>query len=72
MSDQHIFFELYVASCILLEISLTENFMVVFCLPYICKHKETFVKTIRCYLTKACGILATFTESFIKHMGILP
>ena len=30
------------------------------------------MKTIPCNLTKACGIFATFTESFIKHMGIIP
>ena len=56
----------------LLEISLTENRKVVFCLPFICKHKETLVKTIRCNFTKACQIFATFTESLYKNMGILP
>ena len=43
-----------------------------FCLPFICKHKETLVKTIRCNLTKAGRIFATFTESLCKSMGILP
>ena len=43
-----------------------------FCLPFICKHKETLVKTIRCNLTKAFRIFATFTESLCKNMGILP
>ena len=52
--------------------SLTENGKVVFCLPFICKHKETLVKTIRCNLTKVGQILATFTESLYKNMGILP
>ena len=41
-------------------------------LPFICKHKETLVKTIRCNLTKTSRIFATFTESFYKYMGILP
>ena len=43
LSDQRIVFELNLsfngASCILLEISLTDNTKVVFCLPFICKHK---------------------------------
>ena len=30
------------------------------------------MKTIRCILTKACQILATFTESLYKNMRILP
>ena len=30
------------------------------------------MKTIRCYLTKACQIFSTFTESLFKIMGILP
>ena len=30
------------------------------------------MKTIRCYLTKAYPIFATFTESLYKNMGILP
>ena len=30
------------------------------------------MKTIRCNLTKACQIFATFTESLFKNMGILP
>ena len=30
------------------------------------------MKTIRCNLTKACQIFATFTESLYKNMGILP
>ena len=30
------------------------------------------MKTIRCNLTKACQIFATFTESLDKNMGILP
>ena len=30
------------------------------------------MKAIRCNLTKACRILATFTESLYKNMGILP
>ena len=30
------------------------------------------MKTSRCYLTKACQIFATFTESFYKYIGILP
>ena len=30
------------------------------------------MKTIRCNLTKACQIFATFTESFNKNMGVLP
>ena len=46
--------------------------MMVFCLPFICKHNETLVKTIRCNLTKACQIFATLTESLYKNMGILP
>ena len=29
------------------------------------------MKTIRCNLTKACQIFATFTESLYKNMGIL-
>ena len=29
------------------------------------------MKTIRCNLTKACRIFATFTESLYKNMGIL-
>ena len=29
-------------------------------------------KTIRCNLTKACRIFATFTESLNQNMGILP
>ena len=32
---------LNVASCILLEISLTENWKTMICLPFICKHRET-------------------------------
>ena len=36
------------------------------------KHKETLVKTIRCNLTKACQIFATFTNTLYKNMGILP
>ena len=39
---------------------------------FICKHKETLVKTIPCNLTKACRIFSTFTESLYKSMGILP
>ena len=42
-----------------------------FCLQFICKHKEILVKTIRCNLTKACRIFAFFTESLCKNMGIL-
>ena len=30
------------------------------------------MKTIRCKLTKAYPIFATFTESLYKNMGILP
>ena len=30
------------------------------------------MKTIRCNLTKACQIYATFTESLYKNMGVLP
>ena len=30
------------------------------------------MKTIRCNLTKACRIFATFTESLYKNMEILP
>ena len=30
------------------------------------------MKTIRCNLTKACLIFASFTESLYKNMGILP
>ena len=30
------------------------------------------MKTIRCNLTKACHVFATFTESLYKNMGILP
>ena len=30
------------------------------------------MKTIRCNLTKAYPIFATFTESLYKNMGILP
>ena len=30
------------------------------------------MKTIRCNLTKACRIFATFTESLYKNMGMLP
>ena len=63
---------LNVVSCILLEINLTENWKVVFCLPFICKHKETVVKTIRCNLTIACRIFKNFTESLYKNIGILP
>ena len=29
------------------------------------------MKTIRCNLKKACRIIATFTESLYKNMGIL-
>ena len=29
------------------------------------------MKTIRCNLTKACRMFATFTESLNKYMGIL-
>ena len=74
MSDQHIVFELKqltslnVAAFILLEISLTESF----CLLFICKHKETLVKTIRCNLTKTYRIFATFTESLYKNIRIFP
>ena len=55
-----------------LGISLTENCKVEFCLPFICKHKETLVKTIRCNLTKTGRIFATFTESLYKSMGKRP
>ena len=41
-------------------------------LPFICKHKETLVKTIQCKLTKTCRIFANFTELLYKNMGILP
>ena len=44
----------------------------VFCLPFICKHKETLVKRICCNLTKAYRIFATFIESLYKNMGKLP
>ena len=30
------------------------------------------MKTIRCYLTKACKIFVTFTESLCKNMGKPP
>ena len=30
------------------------------------------MKTVRCNLTKACRIFATFTESLYKNMEILP
>ena len=50
---------LNVASCILLEKSLTENWKVVFFTIY----KETLVKTIRSNLTKTCRIFPTYTES---------
>ena len=46
--------------------------MVMFCLQFICKHKEILMKTIRCNSTKACKIFAFFTESLCKNMGILP
>ena len=44
----------------------------VLCLPFICKHKETLVKTIRCNLTKTRQIFAAFIESLYKNMGIHP
>ena len=44
---------LNVALCILFEISLTEKMKGgVICLPFICKHKKTLVKTIRCNLKR--------------------
>ena len=55
-----------------LEISLTENCKVEICIPFICKHKETLVKTIRYNLTKTGRIFATFTESLYKSMGKRP
>ena len=76
MSDQHVVFELKLKfkCCFVhfLGISLTENCKMEFCLPFICKHKETLVKTIRCNLTKTGRIFATFTESLYKSMGKRP
>ena len=76
MSDQYIVFELKLVKMLLraflLEISLTLNSKVVFCLSFICKHKENTVITICCNLTKACLFFAIFIESLYKNMGILP
>ena len=57
------------ASCILLEIRLAENRKVVFCLPFICKHKEALVKTIRYNLTKSCWIFVFPQNHYIRIWG---
>ena len=48
---------------------MTENGKVVFCLPFICKHKETFVKTIRCYLAKNMSDFCNFHRIIIYVYG---
>ena len=42
---------------------------VVFCLPFICKHVGTLVKTIRCYLTKHVGFSQLSQNHYIRIWG---
>ena len=42
----------------------------VFCLPFICEHKKTLEKNIRCNLIKARPIFANFTESEYRDTSL--
>ena len=53
----------------LLEINLTENRKVVFCLQYICKHKATLVKTTCCNLQKDVGFSQLSQNQYVRIWG---